>query len=123
MTVDSLKNKLEFYANHGHSNDVVVIELKEPSIGGIACTGIKHISSGFDWDNGKIIITCDDAVLRYKKDRDVPQSAVRIIYTKYPNTRPVIHCPICENKLRKDDKYCSRCGQAISMDNLREFRI
>lgn len=27
--------------------------------------------------------------------------------------RKIILCPKCENHLRKDDKYCSNCGQRV----------
>ena len=121
MNVSELIDELEFYTDHGYSDNKVVIQLKEPSVGGVACTGIRQLYAGMDWDKGKIIIQTDDPVIYYKKDRDIPKSAVKIVYTRYPQTRPVIHCPVCGDKLRKNDRFCSRCGQAVSMENLEEI--
>lgn len=122
MTVKDLKDKVDFLFENGRSGNLVVVKLKEPSVGGIACSKVESIHAGFDWDGGKAIITCEDDLLSYRKDRDNPMSAVKIVYTKYPELKPVIHCPKCENKIRKNDRYCNKCGQAVTTENMREFK-
>ena len=39
----------------------------------------------------------------------------RIEVYEYPNGRKrhIINCRRCENQLKKDDRYCSRCGQMV----------
>ena len=123
MTIKDLKDILDFYIRIGDGDNTVVVGLKEPSVAHSANSPVKYAYNGIDFDNNTFFLECEDKLRRHDKDRDKPMTAVKIIYTKYPETRPVIHCPICENKLRKADKYCSNCGQAVSMENLREFKI
>lgn len=123
MNIKELKEKLNFYEKRLDENDPVVIELAEPSVGTKAHCDVENIATGIDWDMGKLWIYPKKKLLSYEKDRDIPQMAYRITYTKYPGSKKQIKCPKCESHLRKTDKYCSNCGQAILLNTYREMKL
>lgn len=97
----------------GKEEDDVLITLSEPSIGGRASTPINYVYAGFDWEHGQIRISPKDKLIRKCKDRDEPMNT-KVIEHNSLNRKSIIRkCAICGSYLRKDDKYCSRCGQAI----------
>lgn len=106
--------KLKFYIECSHGNDDVCVVLKQPSIGARASTSIVSLHPGFDWEQGKIILGTDKEITSFDKDRDVELSARVNTYTD-TKIRTIYSCPKCEQHLRKDDKYCSRCGQKITI--------
>lgn len=114
MKAKKLKEVIDFYINNGHENDDVVITLSEPSIGCRAFSDIRYVASGFDFEHGQIRIEPEKSLLSKTKDRDAPMKPWAKTYDYGNRKQTIIHCPICENKLRKADKYCSKCGQMIS---------
>ena len=97
----------------GKEEDDVLITLSEPSIGGRASTPINYVYAGFDWEHGQVRVEPKDSLINKLKDRD-KQLDIKIMEYNNSGRKCIIRkCPICENHLKKDDKYCSRCGQAI----------
>lgn len=114
MTLNELKIYVDHYIDHGHGKDGVRITLSQPSVGGRASVGISGLYTGMDWESGQIRIEPDQKITSYNKDRDeiIP---MRVEEYDYPGCRKTIirSCPKCEEHLKKDAKYCSRCGQRV----------
>ena len=87
--------------------------LSESSIGSRAATGITGIHSGIDWEHGQVRISTEKKIISYGKDRDEVIEPRREDYNIGSRVRHLFLCPKCENHLRKDDNYCSSCGQRI----------
>lgn len=90
----------------GHGDDVVVIELDDKSVGRFASAGITHVTAGFDWDKGLVLLRPDRRIVSDMKSRDIPKT--KILW------HGVIHCPNCERKVSKKANYCGHCGQRMS---------
>lgn len=113
MILSELKNQVDFLCNNGHGDNLVLVTLSESSIGSRATTGITGIHSGFDWERGQIRISTKKKIISYEKDRDNAMEPKREDYDIGTRIRHLLLCPKCENQLRKDDNYCSNCGQRI----------
>ena len=97
----------------GKAEDDVLITLSESSVGARASTPINCMYAGFDWENGQIRIEPKNKLINKLKDRDKQLDTKIMEYDNLGRKHIIRKCPICENHLKKDDKYCSRCGQAI----------
>ena len=117
MTLSELKNQVDFLYENGHVDNPVLITLSESSIGTRAATGITGIYSGFDWEHGQVRISTEKKIISYEKDRDNTMEPRREDYDIGTRVRHLLLCPKCENQLRKDDIYCSHCGQRIKRGN------
>lgn len=113
MVLSELKKQVDFLVDTGHGDNVVLVTLSESSIGSRAATGITGIHSGFDWEHGQVRISTDKKIISYEKDRDKAIEPRKEDYNIGVRTRHLLICPKCENQLRKDDNYCSHCGQRI----------
>ena len=113
MVLLELKKKVDFLVDSGHGDNVVLVTLSESSIGSRAATGITGIYSGFDWEHGQIRISTDKKIISYEKDRDKVIEPRKRDYDIGTRIRHLLLCPKCENQLRKDDNYCSCCGQRV----------
>lgn len=125
MRVSELKDKLNMYISHGHGDDEIVIRCKELSMGPAASEAVKGIYPGIDWDAGRLMIEPDKPLIHYGNGRDDPKPAVHITYKNDygGKIRSTLHCPRCEAKLKKTDKYCPKCGQMLDMEHLKEVKI
>lgn len=110
MTLSELKTEAERLCILGYENASVLISLNQSSVGARAAEEVRGIYAGFDWEAGQVRIEPKAAIVSERISRDVKVPAVRITYG---DTYRRI-CPKCELKLRADDFYCARCGQAIS---------
>lgn len=117
MTLNELKRSVDTCVQFGHGNDVVLITLSEPSFGWRASIGIRDIYPGIDWEYGQMRIEPDEAIC--KKGRAKDDLLPMHIYA-YTAPRRFYSCPICETHVKKDDHYCSRCGQHLFFDANRE---
>lgn len=109
-----LKETVDRLCNSGHSEDIVVVTLNQPSVGPRAFTNVSGLYSGFDWEHGQIRIDTEDKILSKEKDRDNVIEPIVKEYNILDNKRSIVRkCRICENKLRIADKYCSNCGQRV----------
>lgn len=108
MTLNELKKSVDAYCERGRGDWKVVVELSQISIGGIASTEIAQIYEGFDWDFGKVIINTSDSIIMKTKDRDNP-----VEIKKDPVFSKRYLCSACGYYVRKDDKFCSSCGQKL----------
>lgn len=117
LNLRELKEYVEFLYEHGCTGEEpVLITLSQNSVGSRASTGITHITEGFDWESGQIRIEPEEKLLKKEKDRDNAMPVrVKEYDLHYKNGKKTIirSCPICENHLKKDDRYCSRCGQRV----------
>ena len=66
MKVGELKKRLE----HVNDEEEVRIEIKMPftTVGGIPTVGVKFAHSGFDWDNGKFMLTPEENLTPADRD-------------------------------------------------------
>ena len=114
MTLKELKRHVDFLIEEGHENDSVIVTTVDDSVGARAGTEVNSINSGFDWERGQIRIEPKTKLVKYGNSRD-DALLPRINVYEYPNgsKRQIINCKRCENQLKKDDRYCSRCGQMI----------
>lgn len=113
MVLSELKKQVDFLCDNGHGDSLVLVTLSESSIGARAATGITGIHSGIDWEHGQVRISTDKKIISYEKDRDNAIEPRREDYDIGTRVRHLFLCPKCENHLRKDDNYCSSCGQRI----------
>lgn len=113
MVLSELKKQVDFLCDNGNGDNLVLVTLSESSIGARAATGITGIHSGIDWEHGQVRISTDKKIISYEKDRDNAIEPRREDYDIGTRVRHLFLCPKCENHLRKDDNYCSSCGQRI----------
>ena len=125
MKVSELNEALSKYIERGHGDDEVVILLQENSMGASAAEAVDTCEAGFDWDSGRILLVPAKPLLHYDNERDKAQSAVRISYRNNCDgkIKPTLHCPQCETKLRKDMRYCPRCGRKVDTTNVRNVTL
>lgn len=57
------KSELIHLLSHMRDDAEIVVQLHQPGVGGTPTTSIETVSSGFDWDNGKIIFSTKDKVV------------------------------------------------------------
>lgn len=113
MVLSELKKQVDFLIDNGHGDNPILVTLSESSIGSRAATGITGIYLGFDWEHGQVRISTDKKIISYEKDRDKVIEPRKEDYNIGTQTRHLLLCPKCENHLRKDDNYCSHCGQRV----------
>lgn len=113
MVLLELKRQVDFLCDNGHGDNPVLVTLSESSVGSRAATGITGIHSGFDWESGQVRISIEKKIISYEKDRDNAIEPRKEDYDIRIRVRHLLLCPKCKNQLRKDDNYCSRCGQRI----------
>ena len=113
MVLLELKKQVDFLHDNGYGNNIVLVTLSESSIGARASTGITGIYSGFDWEHGQVRISTEKKIISYEKDRDKVIEPRKEDYNTGSKMRHLLLCPKCENQLRKNDNYCSQCGQRI----------
>lgn len=113
MILSELKKQVDFLCDNRHGDNLVLVTLSESSIGSRAATGITGIHAGFDWERGQVRISTEKKIISYGKDRDNAMEPRREDYDIGTRIRHLLLCPKCENQLRKDDNYCSNCGQII----------
>lgn len=113
MILSELKEQVDFLVSNGHGNDSVLVTLSEPSVGARAFTRVTGLYSGFDWEHGQIRISTEKKITSYVKNRDKEMVPIARDYDMGTRIRHLVLCPKCDNHLREDDQYCSRCGQKI----------
>ena len=111
MRLDELKKTVDLFVKDGHGGNEVVVSVAEVGFGTAPYSPVVDVSIGIDWEFGQVRITAKDQIIRKFKDRDKP---IPKISTKGlgDGMFPYI-CPDCGRKVRKNDKYCSHCGQNI----------
>lgn len=84
----------------------VLITLHENSIGSRASCNIIGGYLGFDWETNQFRIEPEIFLVKNTLTRDIPRNKIK--------WRGVIYCPQCETKITLSNKYCQKCGQALS---------
>lgn len=114
MILSELKRQVDFLCEIGYGEKSVLVTLSDKSIGARAAAGITSINAGFDWEAGQIRISPDKKLILHDKDRDLPMVAIKWDCDMGGGkTRHLLICPKCDNHLRKNDRYCSCCGQRL----------
>lgn len=119
MLLKELKRKIDLYIAAGHEDDIVVIDLAEPSMGCKACSGVVSIHDGFDWDAHQIRIKASEEIVRRGNERDAIKPVLaKIEISPRGKEALMVWCPTCQTSLsKKSARYCSACGQRIDQDN------
>lgn len=107
MTLEELAYKVDWLWNNCKRDKQVVVTLNSTSMGGRAFANVRDICKGVDWEAGQIRIAVDRPIIEKNKDRDIPMPKA-----KCPTTKGYV-CRACGYFVRKDDKYCSTCGQNV----------
>lgn len=113
LTLDDLNFLVTHIMRNGCGDYPVNITLAQPSVGVRAHVGIRNLYRGIDWESNQIRVETTEKITAYKKDRDEIMQPWVKTYELNGRKRKIILCPKCENHLRKDDKYCSNCGQRV----------
>jgi len=90
MKLSELKQHIDFLIEHGYKHDdpeIRVIISTSGSIGGTPTVGIKSITSGFDWDSGKIMISTLDPIMKVNQNtlENLRKEAEKIGYSMSEN--------------------------------------
>ena len=111
MRLDELKKTVDVLVKDGHGNNEVVVSVAEVGFGTAPYSPVVDVSIGIDWECGQVRIATKDPIVRKFKDRDkaIPKiNGKNLGVGMFPYM-----CPDCGRKVRKDDRYCSHCGQRI----------
>lgn len=119
MNLAELKHAVDFTVStlraYEHPEDIaVVIRLKEPSVGGVACSEIASAHRGMDWDNARFVLSPSVALRREGRTKEdvIPPWVSEY---DYGNGRKTVirDCRMCSHRVNKDHKYCPHCGQRL----------
>ena len=119
MNLKQLKDSVDFIYSQLCSYEnpeelTVCIPIDEPSIGGRACVGIESVSHGFDWENGRINVDAMGSIVRKGRSKQDIISPWEHEYDWGNGKKTVVKdCKTCGIQIRKNDKYCSNCGQRL----------
>lgn len=105
MTLEELAHKVDLLLSHCRQGKQVVVTLDTPSMGARACADVVDICDGIDWESGQVRIAVDRSIIEKSKDRDVPMPKAK--------TSNGYVCRACGHFARKNDRYCSTCGQNV----------
>lgn len=113
MTVYEMENILSELIKRGKGDVHVIVSTDDPSVGSRAFVEICSIMEGFDWETGQIRIETKEHVVSKMKDRDNAIKAKEVIFHVGSRETRKRKCPSCGGFVRKDDRYCSCCGQRV----------
>ena len=105
MTLEELAHKVDLLLSHCGQGKQVVVTLDTPSMGARAYANVVDICNGIDWEAGQVRIAVDRPIMEKNKDRDVPMPKAK--------TSNGYVCRACGYSARKNDRYCSTCGQNV----------
>ena len=113
MNLNELKIMVDSTIEHLHfekpENIPVLITLSERSMGSRASSGVKYANMGFDWERGQFRIEpTKTLVSKGNSLTDVKDVVIR----RYEG-RNYYFCPMCQQKISKNDSYCRYCGQKL----------
>jgi len=115
MNLEDFKKNIDFiYENtpdYSRSENEVVITLHEPSMPARACTGIRSVCQGFDWEHGQIRIEPEKHIVSQKRNYT---DIMNIVHRDTCDGKSRIYvCQRCDQKINKSDKFCRYCGQKL----------
>jgi hypothetical protein len=111
MRLDELKKTVDLFVKDGHGGNEVVVSVAEVGFGTAPYSPVVDVSIGIDWECGQVRITAKDPIIRKFKDRDKPSP--KLCMKSFGDGMLPYICPECGMRVRKNDKYCSHCGQNI----------
>lgn len=92
----------------------LVIRTSEPHLSGQGIVPIKSLSVGFDWYDGKILVTPGKELVPKNRQRDNPLKPIMSDLLSPGKEKPF--CPNCQGQIKKDYKYCPLCGQKLDWE-------
>ena len=113
MNLNQLNEITQNLIEKGYGENSVLITTADPSVGPRANVEISYVTNGFDWEQGQIRIEPKNKIILKEKDRDKPICVKTKKYSANKRNYTILKCPKCDNKVRKNDNYCSRCGQRV----------
>lgn len=111
MKLNEFKAEVDQLVKDGCGECDVVVSLSENSFGIAPFTNVNGVHPGIDWECGQVRISTDEKIIRMAKDRDNPSP--KICMKSFGEGMFPYVCPECGMRVRKDDRYCSHCGQNI----------
>ena len=100
--------------DYDRDNLGVCISIDEPSVGASACVPVSSVFRGIDWEQGRVDINSGIPIVR--KGRSMADAIEPWIHEyDYGDKRKtvIMDCKMCGGRVRKDDRYCSKCGQKL----------
>lgn len=119
MKLSELKRVVDFSVGlwRDEKDPEVLITLANNSIGGRAATSVQHVGMGFDWESGQFRIEPEQRLYREGRTLEDPIKTIAFKYIYDKKVRVIHHCPKCEAVVQKGAKFCSQCGQHISINS------
>ena len=114
MNLEELKENIDSTIRHlndyeNPKNIMVLISLKENSMGGRASSGVSCVGMGFDWEHGQFRIEPTKSLVSMGN----AITDIKSVICKEYDGRKYYKCPRCESKISKNDNYCRECGQKL----------
>jgi hypothetical protein len=95
---------------HEDAEDVpVLITLSESSMGAGASVEVSYAGMSIDWEHGQFRIEPKEKICRLGKSY---QDGMLMHITECEG-RKYYFCPRCHERVKKNDNFCSNCGQAV----------
>lgn len=113
MNLSELKEQIDVLTEELGCEETVVITLSQPSVGARASVGIKGVFSGVDFERNQIRIEPLEPLCKRGRAKD---DAMEMNIFAFSSPRRFYACPMCEEKVKKENHYCPRCGQHLIFD-------
>ena len=113
MKLEDLKRIIDLTIDHNSEdkNASVLVTLQMPSAGGRKAVQVTYAGMGFDWESGQFRIETDEELVLKGSSTDDIMNTRKLVF----QNRTYYHCPLCEDRVKKDSRYCSRCGQRVEI--------
>ena len=114
MKLLELKQSVDFAVENlrdyqSPSDISVLITTNDRSVGGKACSGVRSVDMGFDWEDGQFRIEPSSYIITESRSRSHPVPVTNCESGGVTFTA----CGKCLMKVAKDDGYCRHCGQKL----------
>lgn len=92
----------------------ICISISEPSVGASACVPVASVYRGIDWEHHRVDINSAVSIVRKGKSiADVIEPWVHEYDYEGKKKTVIMDCRMCGGRIRKEDKYCPKCGQKL----------
>lgn len=111
MKLKDFKAEVDQLVKDGCGERAVVVAVSENGFGTAPFANVNGVCPGIDWECGQVRIATDVQIIRKFKDRDKPSP--KLCMKSFGDGMFPYVCPECGMRVRKNDHYCSHCGQNI----------